>query len=203
MDDPEPGLFEWFPDPDPQPPSQRPQRGRKRETWVLTATAEVSILDPAAVDEAVAQAEASGLMIGWSADSEIEDPQPQKAGAEPAARALDQLAWLIWPDDGQEALVDADAFRILSVESGVVGKSADLGTATWSVTVKLKNVDRLRNLATRAHPDEATLIADSLALAWQRATDPFAPLRSIPGITWRPKTVDIEHLPARPSPPCR
>jgi hypothetical protein len=29
------------------------------------------------------------------------------------------------------------------------------------------------------------LIADSLTTAWQRSADPFAPLRSIPGIAWR------------------
>ena len=71
------------------------------------------------------------------------------------------------------------------------------GTVTWTVTVKLTDVDELRRLATEAHPDAAGLIADSLAVAWQRAADPFAPLRSIPGTAWRPGQVDVEHLPAR------
>ena len=41
------------------------------------------------------------------------------------------------------------------------------------------------------------MIADSLAVAWKRAADPFAPLRSIPGTAWRQGEVDVEHLPAR------
>lgn len=199
MDDAEPGLFEWLPDPEPQPPPSRLPRGRNRETWALTATAEVSIVDAAAVDEALAQAEANGLMIGWSNDAVDEDPAPHEAEAKPVARALDQLAWLIWPTDGMDALIEAGAFRVLLVDSAVVSESADRGTATWTITVKLTHVDQLRRLAAQAHPDEAASIADSLALAWQRAADPFAPLRSIPGIAWRPLTVDVEHLPARPA----
>lgn len=195
MDHAEPGLFE-LPDPEPQAPPQRPQRGRNRETWARTAAAEVSIIDAVAVAEAAARAEANAVTIGSSADWVVEDPSLQDAGAEPAARALDQLAWLIWPTDGLEALMEG-AFRILSVECEVVGKSADRGMATWTVTVKLTDVDRLRRLAAQAHPDEAALIADSLGVAWQRAADPFAPLRSIPGIAWRPVKVDVEHLPAR------
>lgn len=70
-------------------------------------------------------------------------------------------------------------------------------TVTWTVTVKLTDVDELRRLAAGAHPDAAGLIADSLAVAWQRAADPFAPLASIPGIAWRPGQVDVEHLPTR------
>lgn len=136
------------------------------------------------------------MTIGSRADSVVEDPSLPGAGAEPT-HALDQLAWLIWPIDGLEALMEAGAFRIVSVDCEMVGECADRGTATWTVTVKLIDVDRLRRLATQAHPDEATLIADSLAVAWQRAADPFAPLRSIPGIVWRPVTVDVEHLPAR------
>lgn len=78
-----------------------------------------------------------------------------------------------------------------------MGESVDRGTVSWTVTVKLTDVDELRRLATRAHPEAAGLIAESLAVAWARATDPFAPLRSIPGIAWRPGQVDVEHLPAR------
>lgn len=148
------------------------------------------------MDEAAARAAANSVTIGSSADSVVEDPSLQDAGAEPAARALDQLAWLIWPTDGLEALMEAGAFRIVSGECEVVGESADRGTATWTVTVKLTDVDRLRRLATQAHPDEAALITDSPAVAWQRAAGPFAPLRSIPGIAWRPVQVDVKHLPA-------
>lgn len=125
MDHAKPGLFE-LPDPEPQAPRQRRQRGRNRETWARTATAELSIIDAAAVDEA-ARAEANAVTIGSSADSGVEDPSRRDAGDEPAARALDQLARLIWPTDGLEALMAADAFRIVSVECEVVGESADRG----------------------------------------------------------------------------
>lgn len=196
MDHAEPGLFE-LPAPEPQAPPQRPHRGRNRETWARTATAEVSIIDPAAVAEAMARAEANAVTIGSSADPVVEDPSLQNAGAEPAARALDQLAWLIWPTDGLEALIEAGAFRIVSVECEVVGEAVDRGTATWTVTVKLTDVDGLRRLATEAHPDQAALVPDSLAVAWRCAVDPYAPLRSIPGIAWRPVQVAVKHLPAR------
>ena len=83
---------------------------------------------------------------------------------------------------------------MLSVASEVVAESADRGTLVWTVTVKLTGVDELRRVATRAHPQEAGLIAESLAVAWERAADPFAPLRSIPGIAWRPGRVDVQHL---------
>lgn len=178
MHDSEPGLFD-LPDPDPSAPALRPPRGRNRETWARTATAGVTIIDAAAVNEAVARAEANGVTVG--AGSVAVDPPRTETEAKPPDRALDSLAWLIWPTDGQEALLEAGAFRIVSVDSEVVAESPDRGTATWTITVKLTDVDRLRRLATQAHPDEAALIVDSLAAAWGHAADPFAPLRSIPG----------------------
>ena len=54
-----------------------------------------------------------------------------------------------------------------------------------------------RYMATQAHPEQAALIADSLEVAWQNTADPFAPLRSIPGIAWRPGHVYVEHQGAR------
>jgi hypothetical protein len=86
------------------------------------------------------------------------------------------------------------AFRILSVESEAAAESAELGTITWTVTVKLTDVDELRRLAAEARPDAEEIISRSLAAAWRYAVDPFAPMRSIPGITWRPLNVDVEHL---------
>jgi hypothetical protein len=48
MDANEPGLFE-LPHREPHAPSEPPLRGRNRETWALTATAEVTIIDAAAM----------------------------------------------------------------------------------------------------------------------------------------------------------
>lgn len=83
------------------------------------------------------------------------------------------------------------------MDSEVVAESADRGSVTWAVTVKLADVDELRRLADDAHPEEAGLVADSIAVAWWRAADPFAPLRCVPGIAWLPGEVVVEHLPAR------
>ena len=55
------------------------------------------------------------------------------------------------------------ALRILSVDSDVVAESDDRAGLTW--TVKLTDVHELRQLAAQAHPDEAAVIADSLAVA--------------------------------------
>ena len=116
-----------MPDFEPQAPPRRPQCGGTREAWARTARAEVSVVDAAAVDEATARAAANAVTIGSRTDSVVEDPSRQDAGAGPAARAVDQLAWLILPTDGLEALLEACAFRIVSVEREVVGDSDDWG----------------------------------------------------------------------------
>jgi hypothetical protein len=179
-----------------------PLRGRNREAWTRTATAEVTILDAAALHDAVARVEGNAVTIGLRADLEVEETDPGETDPEvseeqPADDAFGALRWLIWPTDGMEAALEAGAFRVVSANSEVEAESIDRGTVTWTVTVKLTDVEGLRRIAAEAHPGGAAAIADSLAVAWQRAADPFAPLRSIPGIVWRPGPVDIEHLPAR------
>jgi hypothetical protein len=196
MDANEPGLFD-LPDREPPAPPERPQRGRNRETWARTATAEVTIIDAEALHEAAARVEENAVTIGLGADPDVEDTERRGPRGEPAKDAFDALGWLIWPTYGLEGPLEAGAFQILSVDSEVVAESADRGTVTWTVTVKLTDVDKLRRLAAQAHPEEAALIADSLAVAWQRAADPFAPLRSIPGTAWRPGQVDVQRLQAK------
>jgi hypothetical protein len=143
----------------------------------------------------VAQAAGNAVTIRLRADPDVEDTEPGSSDVAPASNALDALGWLICPTGGMEGPLEAGAFRVLSLDSELVAESVDQGTVSWTVTVKLTNVDELRQLAAQAHPDAAGLIADSLAVAWQRAADPFAPLRSIPGTAWRPGQVDVEHLP--------
>ncbi|MEH6380632.1 MAG: hypothetical protein V7768_02825 [Dietzia cercidiphylli] len=200
MDTVEPGLFdlpEPAPEPTPQPSPARPRPGRNRETWSCTVSAEVAIVDAAAVTAALAQYREDTVVVDAFSGAVIEDPASEEAGPDPTLPPLPQLNWLIWPTGGLEELLEEGAFRVFDVESAVTSEAADRGTATWTVTVKLTDVQVLRRLATRAHPADAVLIADSLAAAWLRAADPFAPLRSIPGIEWRPVSVDIEHVPAR------
>lgn len=196
MDSDEPGLFD-LPEREPaQAPPERSQRGRNRETWSLTVTAEVTIVEAEALHAAKARADEEAVTIGWYADDAAEDAEadaPDAPDAEPAVDAFDSLAWLIWPTDGQDAPLEAEAFRLLSVESDVAADSVDQGKVTWTVTAKLTDVEELRRLAVQAHPGEAEAIAESLAVAWQRAADCFAPLRSIPGISWRPGQVHVQH----------
>jgi hypothetical protein len=196
MDADQPGLFQ-LPHREPQVPPERSQRGRNREVWELTATAEVTITDASAL-QAAARANEGFVITVPDADLGVEDAEPEAPDAAPPGDdAFDALAWLIWPSDGLEEALEAGALRILSVESEAKGDSVDHGTATWRVTAKLTDVDALRRLAARASPDEAAEISTSLAVAWQRASDPFAPLRAIDGITWRPRRVVVEHLPAQ------
>lgn len=198
MDD-EPGLFD-LPDQAPSGVSvDRSQRGRNRETWILTATADVTITDAAALHAAAARAGEKGVTIATQADPGARDLGSTGPDVEPASDAFGPLAWLLWPTDGQDAALGAAAFRVLAVASEVVAGSEDRGTVSWKVTAKLTDVNQLRRLAAQAHPEEAAAVADSLATAWKLATDPFAPLRSIPGIAWRPGRVDVEHLRARAS----
>jgi hypothetical protein len=110
---------------------------------------------------------------------------------------LGQLAWLVWPTEGMDVALAADTFRILSVETEVLDDQGDRGKLAWTVTLKLRNVQELRRLAVEACPGDAELIANSLAVAWQRAIDPFAPIRSVPGIEWQAGTVDLTLVPAR------
>lgn len=196
MDANEPGLFD-LPTLERPGTASRAVRGRNRQTWVRTAAAEVTIMDAGALREAAAQAAENAVTIGLPADPDDEDTAPGSSDVVPAGNAFEALGWLLWPTAGMQGPLEAGALRVLSEDGEVVAESVDRGTATWTVAVKLTDVDELRRLAAEAHPDAAGLIADSLAVAWQFAADPFAPLHSIPGIAWRPGPVDVEHLPAR------
>lgn len=168
---------------------ERAQRGRNRETWTCAATATVTILDRDVVNDAFAELEETAFLVGELAEPGADDAE--------GLTQLGQLACLVWPTEGTDVALAADCFRILSVETEVIEDEGDRGVLAWTVTLKLRNVQELRRLAVKACPGDAELIADSLAVAWQRAIDPFAPLRSIPGIEWQAGTVDLTLLPAR------
>ncbi len=198
MDVNEPGLFE-MPYREPAASPGRLPRGRNRETWVRTVTAEVNIIDADALRDAALQVEESGLTIALGAGLDVQDTVAE-TNMDTAGDTFEKLAWLTWPTDGLEEPLAAGAFRILSVDSAAVAESDDRGILTWTVMVKLTDVKELRRLAAQAHPEEAELIAASLAVAWQRAADPFVPVRSIPGIAWRPGQVEVHHVPRRARP---
>ena len=190
------GLFD-IPDPRRQAGPTRSQRGRKGEVWLLTATADIVITDASAVLRAAAS-ENEGAVIGTlSPDASIPDDSPKTPDEMQATDPFDALAWLIWPTEGLERALEVGALRILSMDSEAAAVTGDRGRATWRVTAKLTEVGRMRELAVQAHPDQEAEIFESLAVAWERAADPFAPLRSIDGIAWEPGPVVVEHLPAR------
>jgi len=51
--------------------------------------------------------------------------------------------------------------------------------------------------AHRTTPRHAPRSRPALAVAWQWAAEPYAPLRRIPGITWNPIDVAVQHRSAR------
>lgn len=186
-------LFD-MPQLEPRVPRPSPHRGRNRETWRRRVTVEVTILDAAAVARGAKEAERNTVDLGPVPDGEAVGPAPEEAPGSP----VDTIAGLIWATDGQHDLMEAGAFRIMEITSEVADKSSNRGVITWSSTVKLTHVERLRELASRTHPADGALIADDLEVAWNHAADPYAPIRWVPGIAWRPLTVAVEHLPARP-----
>jgi len=196
MDAHEPGLLDLTDRESPAPP-ERLQHGRNRQAWARTATAEVTIIDAEALYEAAARVGENAGTIGIRAALDVERTELGGPDVEPVNDAFDAVRWLVWPTEGMERALEGGAFRILSVNSEVVAESVDRGTVTWTVTVKLTDVGELRRLAAQAHPEATASIEASLAVAWQCAADPFAPLRSIPGTTWKPGQADVEHMRAR------
>lgn len=197
MDHGEPGLFD-LPVPEPHAAKPKPRRARNRETWACTVTADVTIVDPAPVTEAIERYIEETPVFDATTGTILEDPALHDAGPAPTQPLIEQLLWLIWPGAGMEELDESGAIRIigLDLDATATGPAAAPGTITWTTTVKLTDVARLRTLATQAHPEDADLIPDDFPLAWQHATDPYAPLRAIPGIQWQPRTVEVTHLPA-------
>jgi hypothetical protein len=128
-------------------------------------------------------------LSGTAEDDDLPDLREQIA--ESAAAALE---WLIWPTEGLHQTGESGAFRILSMETEVDEHSASRCTVTWTVTVKLIDVPVLREIAKAACPDGGEEIGQSLAAAWHHAAEPYAPLRSIPGITWQPGSVTVDQI---------
>jgi hypothetical protein len=84
----DPGLFdllsrEWTP------------RGKNREAWVRATTAEVTIIDAAAVREAAARVEEQAVPVGFSADPEPDDNAPATLDGEHVKDAFEALDCLI------------------------------------------------------------------------------------------------------------
>lgn len=193
----EPALFDM---PGERQPVVSPlgQRGRNRETWSRTVTAEVTIVDAEVFRDAAREARESAVQVVLHERAGDLDADAEDSGVEAEAHALDALTWLLWPTATMEPPQEVGAFRVLEEDIEVTPVSEDHGTLTWTVTVKLTDVNALRRLAAQADPDQASTIRESLAAAWQLAADPFEPLHSIPAITWRPGPVTVQHRPRKP-----
>ncbi len=193
----EPALFDMPGEPQPVVSPVR-QRGRNRETWSRTVTAEITVVDDQALRDAAREARESAMTVVLHDRTAADDADAEDFIVHDEAHALDALTWLLWPAATMEPPQEVGAFRLLEEDIEVTPVSKDHGTLTWTVTVKLTDVNALRRLAARADPDQAPTVRDSLEVAWQLAADPFEPLHSIPAITWRPGPVTVQHLTRKP-----
>ncbi len=174
------------------------QRGRNRETWSRTVIAEITVVDAEALRNAAREARESAVQVVLHERAGDVDADAEDSGVEAEAHALDALTWLLWPTAAMEPPQEVGAFRVLEEDIEVTPVSEDHGTLTWTVTVKLTDVNALRQLAAQADPDRVPTIRESLAAAWQLAADPYEPLYSIPAITWQRGSVTVQHQPRKP-----
>jgi hypothetical protein len=108
---------------------------------------------------------------------------------------------LLNPVDGMWPPLEAGSAAVLSAEIDVDEVSLAQYRLRWTVTIQLRDVAAFRRIALNAcSAEEAATrgeIEASLAVAWQQAAPPFAPLLRIPGITWSPVEAVVAHVPAR------
>ena len=187
----QPGLFEL--PPSPPPPVSPSGRGRSRETWDRTVTAEVTVVDRRALREEALRRLDTGIVIGEFADDDPDLTDPRDDVAESCAAAVQ---WCLEPTEGLWPLLE-DALRIDHVEIATTDEGPGRVLATWTVTVRIIDANALRELARSAcvaddHAAHAEIDA-SFAAAWNWAADPCAPLHAIPGITWSLTGVETDH----------
>jgi len=159
----EPALFD-MPAAEQPAMSQPRQRGRNREAWARTVTAEITIVDAEALCEAARRVQESAVTMTLPALPHGGDLVAEDPAVTDAADAFDALAWLLWPTDGMEAPLETGAFRILSVDIEVEPDSDDRGTLAWTVTVKLTDILTLRRLAAQAYFLTPTRVPDAHGL---------------------------------------
>jgi hypothetical protein len=195
----QPGLFD-LPAPDVPVAVSRVGRGRAREVYARTVVADVRVQRPAMLHvEALRSFDQSPtVVIGQLAANEAAPDSRESVATDWTAA----LGWLLDPVFDLWPLIEADAVRLLEVDVDLTGRSGDRCTVSWTVTVKLRDVGAFRDVALARCPDNEVgaraEIGQSLAAAWQWAAEPYAPLRTIPGIDWTPVQVDVHHKPARP-----
>ncbi|HZM84829.1 MAG TPA: hypothetical protein VFC19_54600 [Candidatus Limnocylindrales bacterium] len=199
----QPALFD-LPEVDRPAPRSRTDRGRARQRYARTVLADVRVQSRTALHAKALRSFDKSLtvVIGDIDPDEPEDDGPYSR-QNIAADWIAALGWLLDPTLGLWPLIEAGALRLLAVHTDLTDCSGDRCRLAWTVTIKLDDVAVFRDIAAAAVPDSDTdarsEIDQSLAAAWQRAADPYEPLRAIPGITWTPVQVSVEHQPARPA----
>jgi len=196
----EPALFDLpTAQPRPVPVDTRTGRGRTRETYARTVTADITVQRIPVLREAALRAydDSPAIPFGDADDDDGLDTREQIATDSGAA-----LSWLLDPTQDLWALLEADAMDLVAVDIDIDLDAPTRCRARWTVAVKLRDVAAFRRVALASCPTAPAAdreeIDHSLAAAWQHAADPFGPLRHIPGITFTPVEVSVEHLHARP-----
>lgn len=196
------GLFDA---PQPEPPPPPPARGRTRETFVRSVTVEVTVVDGEALRTGARDALDNTVVIevpyadGGEPDVEHEEDPPDPVegiDADPATA----LEWRLEPFAGLATVLETGAVHLEDLTLEVTEQGPDQYRARWSVRLKLRDAPLLRELAREmCADDEASRAAvdRSVAAAWERVADPFAPLAAVPGVRWAAGEVTVEQVFAR------
>jgi hypothetical protein len=194
-------LFDLPTSPRPVGPS-RVERGQPGGTYERTVVAEVTVTDGEALCAAAVHAfdSAPSITIPWNDQGDHIDEEDEAEPGEREMLASDPgaaLSWLIEPVDSHLPLDEAGAARTYASKVEVED-SAEAGLRVrWAVMLKVQDVTAFRQLSLDAGPDaDPAEIENSIAAAWNHAAEPYAPLRRIPGISWTPVDVRVEHIPA-------
>ncbi len=197
----DPALFDLPSEPRPVGPS-RVERGQPRGTYERTVLAEVRVVDSGALCAAAVHAfdSAPTITIAWDDREDHADEGDERAAAERDLLTRDPgaaLSWLIEPVDSHLPLDEAGAARTYASRVEIDDMTGAGLSVRWTVELMVRDVAAFRKVALDASPDaDPVEIANSIATAWNHAVDPYAPLQDIPGISWTPVDVDVEHVPA-------
>jgi hypothetical protein len=179
------GLF-GLPDPVPSRSPTRSGRGRARETFARTVTADGSVHDASALRAEALRVLQHSVVIGEAAGAEDDDLADLREEISLSAAAA--VEYCVEPTMGMGPLLESGSVRIGKIDLSAEERSAELVRVGWTVTVKILDAAAVRELALGAcaPTDVATRteIEQSFAAAWNRAADPHAPLAAIPGVTW-------------------
>jgi hypothetical protein len=95
----------------------------------------------------------------------------------------------------------AEALDVAAVEVDLTDRGEEWCRLEWTVTATIRDSQALRCMALAACPPKdrgaRATIRRSVGEAWRWASDPYAPLRHLPGIDWTPVAVTVSPQPAR------